>query len=401
MLFVSSYRPGDRFFGSDTRTQRVLRWLSESGIRIHFAHVTRKFLKPALSREMRKWISTYHTLHVAGCRADGPQPRSWKQLTCARSSLIQRYWSHRQRSGRPLDDCVSDLLKSTKASLVWVNHTTLAPLIATLPRSNDVLRIVDTHDVLHLRDARFIAQGVAPEQEIDRDAEQALLSRFDLVLAIQDRERELLHRILPRHNVITVGHAEDVRPQHSTTLDVCFVGSQYIVNELGLLGFLERSWPIIRAQAPQTRLKVVGGVSRCPSIVAAARRDERIVLRGIVRRLEDIYSEAAVAVCPIGFGSGLSIKLVEALAHGKAVVASPLASEGLEDGVGKAFWVADEPADFAGQVAELLQNNALRQQLEKDATEYATMKFSAKRVWFELSKFLELKESAAEMRHCA
>ena len=98
--------------------------------------------------------------------------------------------------------------------------------------------------------------------------------------------------------------------------------------------------------------------------MAVARHDKRILLRGIVERSDDIYAGPAVVICPMWCGSGLSIKLAEAVAHGKAVVASRLAAEGLNDGAGKAFLVADEPADMIDLVTGLLQNHERRLQLD-------------------------------------
>lgn len=389
VLFVSTYRPGDRPFGSDTRTWSVLRWLKESGIRVHFVYVTRKFFAGPPSRELRRLIASYHTLHVAGCESSPAHPRGWQSLTRRRSWVLQQYWSQRRRCNQPLHLCVHDLLQSTGATLLWVNHTALAPVIENLPRGAGATRILDTHDILHLRDASLHAAGLLSEQEIDRDQERELLAQFDLLLAIQDQEKAALRDILPQQNVITVGHAVDVRPQPCTTPDICFVGSQYVVNERELLKFLRDAWPQIRDRCPQTRFQIAGGVSKCPSIVSAAQADARLELRGIVGRTKEIYAGPAVIVCPMWCGSGLSIKLVEALAHGKATIASAHAAEGLEDGAGTAFLVADTPADFSGHVIQLLHDHNRRRQLEIGAAEYAITKFSATSVWAEFSEFLQ------------
>ncbi len=389
VLFVSPYRPGDRSFGSDTRTWSVLRWFKTAGIPVHFVYATRKFFDGPPARELRRWIDSYHTLHVAGCESSPLHPQGWQRLTRARSSLVQQYWSHRRRFNQPLHVCLRDLLQSTGATLLWVNHTALAPVIDNLPPIAGVSRILDTHDVLHLRDASLHSAGLKSEQEITRDHERQLLSGFDLVLAIQDREKEILREIVPRQHVITLGHAVESLPQPCTSSDICFVGSQYSVNELEVLKFIRDSWPLIRDRCPHTRFQVAGGVSNCLSVRAAAHHDRRIVLRGVVERLSDIYAGPAVIVCPMWCGSGLKIKLVEAIAHGKATVASPLAAEGLEDGAGKGFLMANKPADFVDIVAGLVHDREHRQQFENNATQYATRKFSTTSVWREFIEFLQ------------
>jgi glycosyltransferase involved in cell wall biosynthesis len=401
VLFVSPYRPGDRSFGSDTRTRSVLRWLSEAGMNVHFVYLTRKFFEFPPSPELRRWIASYHTLHVAGCESSSVRPQGWRSLTRSRSSALQQRWSHRRRSGQPLHVCLGNLLESTKATLLWINHTAYAPVVENLPITKGVTRILDTHDVLHLRDASLCSAGLLPEQGVSRDQERELLSRFDLLLAIQDRERDALQRILPQKKVITVGHTLEIRPQPCTTSDICFVGSQYIVNERELLRFLQDAWPDIRERCPETRLQVVGGVSKCPSIMAVARHDKRIVMRGVVGRSDDIYAGPAVIICPMWCGSGLSIKLAEGLAHGKAVVASSLAAKGLEDGAGRAFLVAHTPAEIVGLIVGLLHNQQVRQQLENEATAYASTKFSSQQVWGEFSEFLDCRRASRRLARAA
>jgi glycosyltransferase involved in cell wall biosynthesis len=401
VLFVSTYCPGDRAFGSDTRIRGVLEWMTQGGMKVHFVHVTRKFFPRPPLKVMPCWFASYHPLNVAGCAATADQPREWKLITRPRSLGFHRYWSQRRRGGQSLGACLEELLRRTRAKILWVNHTVLAPVVAELPQRDEVLRILDTHDVLHLRDARFRTAGVRPEQDIALRVERELLSLFDVILAIQDCERDVLKRMVPDRTVLTLGHAHDVAPQHGTSLDVGFVGSDYVVNEKGLLAFLKDAWPAICERHPATRLQIAGGISKSSAIIARAQHDRRLVLRGIVPRLADIYAEPAVMICPMWFGSGLKIKMVEALAHGKAVVASPLAAEGLEDGAPTAFLLAEEPRDFAPAVLRLLGDEPLRRRFEVSAAEYAGATFSAERVWRELNQFLHGWQAARQLRRAA
>jgi glycosyltransferase involved in cell wall biosynthesis len=87
-------------------------------------------------------------------------------------------------------------------------------------------------------------------------------------------------------------------------------------------------------------------------------------------------------------GSGLKIKLVEALAHGKAIVATPLAAEGLEDGAHRAFLVAQRPSDLVHEISSLLANPSRREALERAALDYAATALDPQRVWQELDEVL-------------
>jgi succinoglycan biosynthesis protein ExoO len=226
------------------------------------------------------------------------------------------------------------------------------------------------------------------EHEVSRDEERHLLSAFDVIVAIQDQERKVFERMLPQQTVVTVGHAVDIAPQPCTSQDVCFVGSKSPVNAASLLAFVEHAWPKIRAAVPAARLQIVGGVGKVDDVVKAAKRDRRIVSRGVVPNVGEIYAGPAVMICPLWVGSGLKIKMVEALAHGKAIVASPVAAQGLEDGIDDAFCLAARPEDFAQPVVSLLHDSALRQRFEQGAIDYAREQFSESRVWRPMDEIL-------------
>ena len=75
---------------------------------------------------------------------------------------------------------------------------------------------------------------------------------------------------------------------------------------------------------------------------------------GRVAQLDPFYREASVVVCPLLRGSGTSIKVVEALAHGRAVVTTTVGARGLGLVPGEHAVVCDDPREFADHVGRLL-----------------------------------------------
>jgi glycosyltransferase involved in cell wall biosynthesis len=101
-------------------------------------------------------------------------------------------------------------------------------------------------------------------------------------------------------------------------------------------------------------------------LVAAARRDRRLVLTGFVDDVRPYLEEASVYVCPIRDGGGTRLKILDALAMRKPVVASSVAVEGLEVTSDKHLVIADTPRDFARQVTRLLKERDLRESLASE-----------------------------------
>jgi len=230
-----------------------------------------------------------------------------------------------------------------------------------------VRKMLDTHDVFSDRHKLFLERGVVPQwYAISRKNETRGLNRADVIFAIQDKEREFFSTLTAKP-VVTIGHIVSVRtpavaPGVNTIL---FVGSANQSNVVSIRHFIREVLPLIRERMPAAILKVAGGV--CDEIADS----EAVVKCGRVENLEGLYADATVVVNPIVVGTGLKIKNMEALGYAKPLVTTSIGAAGLEDGIGSAFLVADEPAQFAAAVVELLKDTELNAKLCRRAYDYA------------------------------
>jgi glycosyltransferase involved in cell wall biosynthesis len=126
--------------------------------------------------------------------------------------------------------------------------------------------------------------------------------------------------------------------------------------------------PNARQRIPGTRLVIVGS-NPGPELQRAATPDD--VVTGWVPSVTPYLDEAAVVVLPIRLGGGMRVKLLEALAAGKAVVASPLAAAGLEVTSGEQLVLAESDAEFADALARLLREPADRARIAGNARRWA------------------------------
>jgi glycosyltransferase involved in cell wall biosynthesis len=84
---------------------------------------------------------------------------------------------------------------------------------------------------------------------------------------------------------------------------------------------------------------------------------------GFVPDVRPYISEASVYIVPLRSGSGTRLKILEALAMGKAVVSTTIGAAGLAVTHGRHLLLADDPAEFAAAVGSLLKEPARRQAL--------------------------------------
>lgn len=114
--------------------------------------------------------------------------------------------------------------------------------------------------------------------------------------------------------------------------------------------------PIIRQMAPQTQLYVVG---KNPHPRLAELQDAPgITLTGFVEDVRPYLAAAAVCIIPLLTGGGTRLKVLEAMAMGKAVVSTTLGCEGIRATPGREIVLVDEAADMAAQVVALLGDPA-------------------------------------------
>lgn len=187
------------------------------------------------------------------------------------------------------------------------------------------------HDFFSARTERFREQQLSDSvASLDQAAEVRLLRQADAVIAIQKLEAAEIQRLLPDRRVLLAPLACRVAaaPQPGDRRTALFVGSNTAPNVIGLQWFLTSVWPEITRRVSDCQLVVAGTVAASfPSSVPGVR------FLGMVPDLDPLYAQAGVVISPLTIGSGLKIKLIEALGRGKAIVATSVTTEGCDDAV--------------------------------------------------------------------
>jgi glycosyltransferase involved in cell wall biosynthesis len=106
-----------------------------------------------------------------------------------------------------------------------------------------------------------------------------------------------------------------------------------------------------------------------------------------------MYASAHVVINPQVSGTGLKIKSVEAISAGCAVVMNAAGADGIEEGIGTAFLVAADWAEFARDVLRILADDALRLSLERSASRFASHRFSMMSSFEEFAAILDEHET--------
>jgi glycosyltransferase involved in cell wall biosynthesis len=191
--------------------------------------------------------------------------------------------------------------------------------------------------------------------------EQRWLALSQVVIAIQENEAALFREERGNYEVITAGMAAARIPAvPPAEAAVCaFLGSNNKPNADAARWFATRVWPLVLRSHPDARFHIAGGVCKAVPELATHRS---INLVGIVDSISDFYGSSALVVVPLLEGSGVKIKLLEAVAHGRTCVTTSVGLDGLEM-LQPALAVANTPEVFADAVIRLLANPGERNSL--------------------------------------
>ena len=141
-----------------------------------------------------------------------------------------------------------------------------------------------------------------------------------------------------------------------------YIGSMdWYPNEDAVTFFADEVLPRIHEKLPNVQFSAVGGNPSARVQKLAA--NPQIQVTGRVPEIKPYFARATVFVVPLRIGSGTRLKILEALAMGKAVVSTTVGAEGLDLGIGEEILIADEPKAFAEAVLRLLTDASLRRRL--------------------------------------
>lgn len=211
-------------------------------------------------------------------------------------------------------------VQSHRPAVVIVSYAWLCPLFG-LPGLRLSRHVCLTNDVAWQR-ARLVGAATGAPPAITRGEEAAWLESAGTIVAITDADAAELRALAPATPVVIAPkacavHVQVLPGQAPLAHRLLFVGSGNVLNAEGLDWFLREVWPLVRTAVPSVALDVCGSINR-----AVARRPEGVVFHGGVPDLAPFYRDAAVVIVPLQHASGLNIKLVDAAAAGRAIVAS-------------------------------------------------------------------------------
>ena len=306
-------------------------------------------------------------------------------------------WGHDVQYG----SAVRSAIKTFHPDVIHVDTVSLANYVGQHPEAPAVL---NHHNI----ESHMLARRAEREQNVLRMAyfwqearrlaryERRVADRFSAHLVCSELDRQRLLEIVDGANVAIVPNGVDLEYFRPADLDrveqhsLVFVGGlSWYPNLEAMRFFLREVWPKIKNRYPATDLRIIGRDAP-PDLKALAANDGRVHFLGFVDDIRPIVHKSAVYVCPIRDGGGTKLKMLDAMAMGKAIVAHPIACEGLQVVDRCQVLLAESGQSIADRVFELFESDALRSTLSRNARLHVERYFSFEMIGNDLADTIAL-----------
>jgi glycosyltransferase involved in cell wall biosynthesis len=197
--------------------------------------------------------------------------------------------------------------------------------------------------------------------------------RFPLNIMVSEADAAQLRALAPGARTVVVPNGVDTeyfqpRPGEETPAVIYTGGMNMFANRDGVEWFLDRIWPAVKAAVPGVRFFAIGQ-RPSPRVLEAVAADPAVEAPGFVPDIRPWVARSAVYIVPLRVGGGTRLKMVDAMAQGKAIVATRVGAEGIAGEDGRHFVLADDPDAFAARVVHLLRDEEARRRLAAAARE--------------------------------
>lgn len=211
--------------------------------------------------------------------------------------------------------------------------------------------------------------------------ENVYLKSFDSVVVFSNEDARRLQEWIPRERIhispFPMISGAVVPDEGAAEVRLVFVGSEgHFPNLDGLEWFLTRVWPEVLSRVPGCRFRVIG---RWSEDTVARLSTAGVEFVGFVPDLTASL-KGGVMLVPIRIGSGIRVKILDAMSHGIPVISTSIGCEGIPVTDESDILIRDDAKGFADAVVRLVQGRELRQQLAVAARHLVSTVYSPERV---------------------
>jgi len=258
------------------------------------------------------------------------------------------------------------LLKSEKFDIIQVEGTFVAMYYDVLSKYSHSPIILRQHNVEYQIWERLALNEKNPLKKWYlkllsnrlKNFESEYNNKFDAIVPVTQDDAELFKNIGHNRPVFVSPAGIDIKywkpSQSENPFHIFHLGSlEWAPNREAILWFIKEVWPLILAIDKRFVLFVAG--KNMPTDMKKM-KIENVIMVGEVKDGAEFISDKAITVVPLLSGSGIRLKILEAMSASKLVISTTIGAQGIAYQNGKDILIADSPADFASLFKSISEN---------------------------------------------
>ncbi|MEI6695990.1 MAG: glycosyltransferase family 4 protein [Bacteroidota bacterium] len=285
-------------------------------------------------------------------------------LFSSESYHVQRFIS------KDFENKLITILQQQSFDIVQLETLYLTPYISVIRKYSNAKIILRSHNVEHLIWERIAAGVKNPFKKYFlkhlaatlKNYEIAALNKYDGILAISNTDATTFRQLGCNIALACISFGVDLEKYsidtNSQSADLFHIGAMnWIPNQEGIHWFLENVWPLIHQEMPDLKFYLAGRTM--PKWLLNSDYPNVEIL-GEVEDAKLFIQSKGIMIVPLFSGSGLRIKMIEAMAMGKVVITTTIGAEGINIRNHENCMIADTIDEFKMAVIEMLQHHEKR-----------------------------------------
>lgn len=392
VLMLSPTFPWPLNMGSRIRIYHAFRELARAGHEVTLLCLSEE---PSSAREAKALEPYCQKLEIMPVKRRPRTRAALKALLSLKPYRVAKFESAEFRRR------VAELLHEP-FDILWVHFLETLDYLPKLKGRRRPLVLLDQHNADERFWATYVREGPPWNRFFAwqnlwklRRFQRETLQQVDVVLSVSEEDAAFTRTRLPNPStdvwVVPNGvETEQLKPggDEDRRDVVIFVGSMDVrMNIDAVERFAQEIFPKVRKAVPRAEFWVVGR-NPVPQ-VRALEALPGVRVTGSVDDVRPYYAQSKVAVAPFRYGGGTKLKVLEAMALGVPVVATPIGCQGIKATHGQHLFIEEENGAFAQRVIHLLRDNELRRRMAVEARRLVEERYGWKSILKEPIRRLE------------
>jgi polysaccharide biosynthesis protein PslH len=221
--------------------------------------------------------------------------------------------------------------------------------------------------------------------------ERKIINSYDMLVPISEIDSKIFQRLGNTKPALVApfGIPEEYFREPAATADLpklFFIGSlDWIPNVDGLCWFIDKVWKKLKHDNPSLIFNVAG--RGAPVWFKTMCSKEGIIFHGEIEDAKSFFDQNNIMIVPLFAGSGMRVKIIEAMSRSKVVVTTSVGAEGIDITSMVHAIKAENPEDFYKAITGLLVNTKFLKEIEKNAYALIRQKYSNRVIAMDLLNF--------------